>query len=173
MFADYCQSGSIRSSGNIRASVICYRQNSATTSTSSSTDSSTSISTTTSTASSVSISTTRMAYYAADDIFISCSLPLTNVTIQITVSKTVGATFNGYFSTFPGGQMDQYCIDNGTDIIYTWTIISGQIINCVLGTYQIEAQYHLTGTSQPNNVDSYTIILETTSGVTTVNSGYF
>ncbi|CAF4041721.1 unnamed protein product [Adineta steineri] len=122
---------------------------------------------------SVSISTTRMAYYAADDIFISCSLPLTNVTIQITVSKTVGATFNGYFSTFPGGQMDQYCIDNGTDIIYTWTIISGQIINCVLGTYQIEAQYHLTGTSQPNNVDSYTIILETTSGVTTVNSGYF
>ncbi|CAF4149204.1 unnamed protein product, partial [Adineta steineri] len=50
MFADYCQSGSIQSSGNIRASVICYRQNSATTSTSSSTDSSTSISTTTSTA---------------------------------------------------------------------------------------------------------------------------
>ncbi|CAF1225795.1 unnamed protein product [Adineta steineri] len=122
---------------------------------------------------SVSISSTRMAYYATDDIFINCSTLLTNVTIQITVSKTVGATFSGGFTTFPGGQINQYYIDNGTDIIYTWTIISGQTINCTISTYQIEAQYQLVGTSQPNNVDSYTIILETSSGGTTVNSGYF
>ncbi|CAF1134551.1 unnamed protein product [Adineta steineri] len=136
---------------------------------------STSISTVASTANSVSISTTttRMTYYAADDIFISCSLPLTNVTIQITVSKTVGATFNGYSNTFPAGQTTESNIDNGTDIIYTWTIISGQTINCVSGTYQIEAQYHLFGTSQPNHVDSYTTIIETSNGVATINSGYF
>ncbi|CAF1589856.1 unnamed protein product, partial [Adineta steineri] len=121
----------------------------------------------------VSVSTTRMAYYATDDIFISCSTLLTNVTIQITVSKTVGATFNGYSNTFPAGQTTESYIDNGTDIIYTWTIISGQTINCTISTYHIEAQYHLIGTSQPNNVDSYTIILETSSGGTTVNSGYF
>ncbi|CAF4175956.1 unnamed protein product [Adineta steineri] len=122
---------------------------------------------------SISTTTTRMAYYAADDIFISCSLPLTNVTIQITVSKTVGATFNGYSNTFPAGQTTESYIDNGTDIIYTWTIISGQTINCVSSTFQIEAQYHLSGASQPNNVDSYTTIIETSNGVTTVNSGYF
>ncbi|CAF4123727.1 unnamed protein product [Adineta steineri] len=147
----------------------------ASTSTSAPTSPSTSISTAASTASSVSISTTttRMAYYAADDIFISCSLPLTNVTIQITVSKTVGATFNGYSNTFPAGQTTESYIDNGTDIIYTWTIINGQTINCVSSTFQIEAQYHLFGTSQPNHVDSYTTIIETSNGVTTVNSGYF
>ncbi|CAF1183634.1 unnamed protein product [Adineta steineri] len=122
---------------------------------------------------SVSVSTTRTAYYATDDIFINCSTPLTNVTIQITVSKTVGATFNGGFTTFPGGQINQYYIDNGTDIIYTWTIINGQTINCTISTYQIQAQYGLSGTSQPNHVDSYTTIIETSNGVTTVNSGYF
>ncbi|CAF1134574.1 unnamed protein product [Adineta steineri] len=122
---------------------------------------------------SVSVSTTRTAYYATDDIFINCSTLLTNVTIQITVSKTVNATYSGGFTTFPGGQINQYYIDNGTDIIYTWTIINGQTINCTISTYQIEAQYQLVGTSQPNNVDSYTIILETSSGGTTVNSGYF
>ncbi|CAF1195559.1 unnamed protein product [Adineta steineri] len=144
-------------------------------STSASTSPSTSISTAASTASSVSISTTttQSAYYATDDIFISCSTPLTNVTIQITVSKTVGATFYGGFTTFPTGQINQDHIDNGTDIIYTWTIISGQTINCVSSTFQIEAQYNLVGTSQPNHVDSYTTIIETSNGVTTVNSGYF
>ncbi|CAF4028604.1 unnamed protein product, partial [Adineta steineri] len=120
---------------------------------------------------SVSISSGRGTYYAYDDIAISCSTPLTNVTIQITVSKIVGATFNGYSNSF--AQIDQSYIDNGTDIIYTWTIISGQTINCGSGTYHIQAQYHLFGTSQPNDVDSYTIILETSSGGTTVNSGYF
>ncbi|CAF3763552.1 unnamed protein product [Adineta steineri] len=132
-----------------------------------------STSTTINTAGSVSVSTTRTAYYATDDIFINCSTPLTNVTIQITVSKTVGATFNGGFTTFPGGQINQYYIDNGTDIIYTWTIINGQTINCTISTYQIQAQYGLSGTSQPNHVDSYTTIIETSNGVTTVNSGYF
>ncbi|CAF1183603.1 unnamed protein product [Adineta steineri] len=153
----------------------CIDNDRPSTSTSAPTSPSTSISTAASTASSVSISTTttRMAYYAADDIFISCSLPLTNVTIQITVSKTVGATFNGYSNTFPAGQTTESYIDNGTDIIYTWTIINGQTINCVSSTFQIEAQYHLFGTSQPNHVDSYTTIIETSNGVTTVNSGYF
>ncbi|CAF1000196.1 unnamed protein product [Adineta steineri] len=122
---------------------------------------------------SVSISSGRGPYYAYDDIVISCSTPWTNVTIQITVPKIVNATFNNCFNTFSYGQINQYCIDNGTDIIYTWTIISGQTINCGSGTYQIQAQYHLSGTSQPNNVDSYTIILETSNGVTTVSSGYF
>ncbi|CAF4076497.1 unnamed protein product [Adineta steineri] len=158
---------------SIAAMLTSSNTTTSTTITSVTTTTTESTSTTTITAGSVSISSTRMAYYATDDIFINCSTLLTNVTIQITVSKTVGATFSGGFTTFPGGQINQYYIDNGTDIIYTWTIISGQTINCTISTYQIEAQYQLVGTSQPNNVDSYTIILETSSGGTTVNSGYF
>ncbi|CAF0723562.1 unnamed protein product [Adineta steineri] len=130
-------------------------------------------STTTISASGVSVSTTRTAYYATDSIVINCSTSWTNVTIQIAVSKTVGATFASYFSTFRHGYTNQSYIDNGTDIICTRTIISGQTINCKYTGFLIEAQHNLVGTSQPNNVDSYTIILETSSGGTTVNSGYF
>ncbi|UJR11266.1 hypothetical protein I4U23_015448 [Adineta vaga] len=138
--------------------------------TTTSTTASTAITTTTG---SVSISSTRGNYYARDNIVISCSTPWTNVTIQITVPKTVGATFNGYSNSFAPGQINQSYIDNGSEIIYTWTIISGQTINCASGTYNVAAQYDLYGTAQPNNVNSYTIITTTSSGVTTVESGYF
>ncbi|CAF1195750.1 unnamed protein product [Adineta steineri] len=166
-------STSIVTSSNTPSTTKSPSSTAASTSTSSPTSPSTSISTAASTPSSVSISSTRGAYNGYDDIFISCSIPLTNVTIQITVSKTVGATYNGAFTTFSGGLINQYYIDNGTDIIFTWTIVSGQTINCVSSTFHIEAHYNLFGISQPNNVDSYTTIIETSNGTTTVNSGYF
>ncbi|CAF1389422.1 unnamed protein product [Adineta ricciae] len=121
----------------------------------------------------VSISSTRGNYYARDAIVISCSTPWTNLTIEIIVPKTVGATFNGQSNSFSTGQVTQSYVDTGTEIIYTWKIVSGQTISCANPTYNVAAQYNLSGTPQPNNVDSYTITLTTSTGVTTVQSGYF
>ncbi|CAF1375875.1 unnamed protein product [Adineta ricciae] len=62
----------------------------------------------------VSISSTRGNYYARDAIVISCSTPWTNLTIEIIVPKTVGATFNGQSNSFSTGQVTQSYVDTGT-----------------------------------------------------------
>jgi hypothetical protein len=112
-------------------------------------------------------------YYGYEEVTVSCSVNLINITIIITVQKTVNATYSGAFSTFWGGTVSQAYVDNGTQIIYTWTSISGQIIQCSGSPYTAQAQFTLHGISQTTSADIYTVQATTVSGVTSTTSGHF
>jgi hypothetical protein len=98
---------------------------------------------------------------------------LKNITIQIIVQKTVGASYHGAYNTFWSGTINQSYADNGTQIIYTWTIVSGQTITCSGGPYKAEAEFDLNGTSHNTGADNYTLTTTTNAGMTTTLSGHF
>ena len=122
---------------------------------------------------SVNVSASVGTYYAYETVVIACTTSLANLTIQIFVKKTVGATYNGLFNTFSTGVIASSYVDTGTEIIYTWTIITGQIVNCVSGSYAVTAQYNLVGTAQITSADTYVVTTTTTGGVTTTFTGHF
>lgn len=115
---------------------------------------------------------TNGAWSATRQLQISCSVTLTNLTIKMTVQKTVNATYNSAYASFWGGTLSQMYIDTGTEIIYTWSIISGQTIFCP-GSYSATGQMNLFGTAQPNGVDSYVVTTANSLGVVTTFSGFF
>ncbi len=104
---------------------------------------------------------------------VNCTANLNNITITIYVQKTVGAMYSGAFSTFWGGTMNQGYADNGTQIIYTWTVISGQTIQASGSPYRAQAQFSLVGVSQTTSADIYTVRATTVGGVTSLLSGHF
>lgn len=112
-------------------------------------------------------------YYAYETVVIGCTTPLSNVTIQIFVQKTVGATYNGRYNSFSTGVITSSYVDTGTEIIYTWTIVSGQTVNCVSGSYSVAAQFNLVGTAQITSADTYVVTTTTTGGITTTFTGNF
>ena len=113
------------------------------------------------------------AYYNDEGVTISCSSDLSNLTIIITVQKTVGATYHGAYSTFGSGLMNVAYVDTGTEIIYSWTIVSGNTIPAYNSPYRAVAQFNLYGTIQITSADTYEIRATTTSVVTSTVSGHF
>jgi hypothetical protein len=101
------------------------------------------------------------------------STTLTNVTIVITVQKTVNATYSGAYNTFQNGTVTQSYVDNGTQIIYTWRIVNGQTIAPSSAPYTVEAQFHLKGTYQPTSGDIYIVTVTTNINQTSTLSGHF
>lgn len=89
------------------------------------------------------------------------------------MKKTVGATYNGVFNSFSTGVVTSSYVDTGTEIVYTWTIASGQTVNCVNPSYSASAQYNLVGTAQIHSADTYVVTTTNTGGVTTVFTGNF
>jgi hypothetical protein len=78
-------------------------------------------------------------WYGYEGVTINCTANLNNITIIMTVQNIVNATYNGTFSTFWGGTMNQAYSDSETQIIYTWTIVSGQIIQASGSPYRAQA----------------------------------
>ncbi len=104
----------------------------------------------------------------------SCSVNLINITIIITVQKTVNATYwSNSYDTFWSGTVNQAYLDTGSEIIYTWTIISGQTIQSRGSPYTAEAQFQLYGVNQITSADTYNITATTVTGLTNTISGNF
>lgn len=119
------------------------------------------------------VSSASSNYYGHEDVIIYCLSTLTNITIQIIVQKTAGATYSSAYNSFFSGAMIQNYVDTGTQIIYTWTIVSGQTITCGVGSYQVSAQFNLLGTQQTMSADTYVVTATTSGGVTSTRSGHF
>jgi hypothetical protein len=122
---------------------------------------------------SVNVLSSTSNFFGYELINISCSVPLTNVTIQIFVQTTSGATFNAMSNSFSTGVVTQSDSTTASQIIYTWTIVSGQTVACVSATYDVKAQFSLSGTAQVTSADTYIITTTTSGGVTTVFTGHF
>ncbi len=112
-------------------------------------------------------------WYGKENVYLPCSTPLTNVTIQIFIQRTVGATYSGMSNSFSTGVVTQSYTTTSTQIIYTWTIVAGQIVNCLLSSYNVQAQITLSGTPHVTSADTYIVTTTTNAGVTTTSTGHF
>jgi hypothetical protein len=122
---------------------------------------------------SVAVSASTGNYYGSETLTISCSVTLVNITIQIFVQTTVGATYYGIYNSFSTGVVTGSYSAGGSQIVYTWTITPGQTIACVSATYSVAAQYDLYGTAQINSNDTYIVTTTTNTRVTTTFTGHF
>ncbi len=111
---------------------------------------------------------TATAYYAKEAVTYSNNATITAMTISITVQKTTGVSFSGAYATGTGVTATH--VDNGSTIVYTYTLSSGHIISP--DTNQVAAQFNLTGTIHPTANDQWSITT-TSGGVTNTASGYF
>jgi hypothetical protein len=108
-----------------------------------------------------------------ETLVVGCSTNLQNLTIQIFILRSYGATYSNMWGTFWGGTMSQAHTANSTYIVYTWTIVSGQIITCSGGPYSFTAQITSNGTTQITSGDTYSVSATTSGGVTNTYSGHF
>ena len=77
------------------------------------------------------------------------------------------------YGNYWGGTMTGSYTSNTTYIIYTWSIVSGQIITCSAGPYTYTAQFNSNGTAQVTSGDTYTVTTKTSSGFINTFSGHF
>lgn len=69
--------------------------------------------------------------------------------------------------------MSQSYIDTGSEIIYIWTIVSGQIIQVNSVPFSVQAQFNLFGLNQTTSGDSYNVTATTANNLTHTFSGTF
>lgn len=69
--------------------------------------------------------------------------------------------------------MNSTYVDTGSQIIYTWTINSGQTIQSSGSPYHVEAQFYLFGINQTTSADTYQVTATTVTGSTNTVSGNF
>lgn len=110
--------------------------------------------------------------YDCNELSFSCSTTLTNLTIQIQVSKIVSATYSAMDNSLWSGVLAQSHVDTGSVIIYTWAINGSQTVHCP-NSYKVHSWFALYGTAQPNHTDSYSITSVDTNGILTTISGIF
>jgi serine/threonine protein kinase len=112
--------------------------------------------------------TTSKTYYMKEVVTYSNTATITAMTITITVQKTTGVSYNGAYAT--GTSVTATHVDNGSTIVYTYTLNSGQ--TRAPDTNQVAAQFNLTGTAHSTTDDRWSITT-TSGGVTNTASGHF
>ncbi len=110
-------------------------------------------------------------WWGEEDVTLSTSAPLTALRITVTVQKTSGVGYAGQYTSFPGGALSVGHTDNGSAIVYTYTLNPGQTVapgaNDVAGS-----QHSGNGTPHSTSGDTYTVTA-TAGGVTTTTTGHF
>ncbi|CAF2044995.1 unnamed protein product [Rotaria magnacalcarata] len=127
---------------------------------------STGISSTTSTTSSIGVSVLASgnSWFLSEEVALNCSATVTNISIMTTVQKTVGASFNGIWNTISTASITQSYIDNGAQIIYTWSMINGQTVPISQCPFKMAADFNLLGTAQLTSGDNYLVNIEMMTG---------
>ncbi len=109
-------------------------------------------------------------YYGEEDVVVSCTAPLSALSVTVTLQKTVGVSYNGQYNTV-GGQITGSHTDSGSALTYQFTLTPGQTL--AVGTSQTyAAQFNGTGTLHPTSGDTYTVVA-TAGGKTTTLTGHF
>ncbi len=100
------------------------------------------------------------AYYGTEMVYINCTQALSNITIVITVQKTVNATFAKQYNTFPPDTVNQTHEETSSQIFYEWFINNGQTIVTSGFPYYAEAQFQLQGVNQTVSNDTYSVTIQ-------------
>ncbi len=107
-------------------------------------------------------------YFGEEDVKFNNSASITAMTVTITVQKSTGVSYSGSYTTFGGVTLTH--VDNGSTIVYTFTLNSGQTLSP--GSYLAAAQFSGTGTAHSTTGDLWSITT-TSGGVTNTLSGHF
>ncbi len=120
-----------------------------------------------------SIASPMTSYYGVEHLNINCTESLSSMIIEIVVQRTVNASYANQYQTFWNLTTNQTYIQTNTQIIYTWALLNGQIINGIGFPYYVEGQYNLPNVNQTTNLDTYSVILTSVCGYTISQNGTF
>jgi hypothetical protein len=110
-------------------------------------------------------------YWAEEDVALSNTAPITALQVTLTVQKTAGVSFAGQYTNFAGGAITQSHADNGTTLVYSYTLNAGQTIGVGSG-WKLGAQFSGNGSPHATSGDTFSLTA-TAGGSTTTLSGHF
>lgn len=111
--------------------------------------------------------------YGVEHLSFNCSQSLMSMDIQIIVQRTVNASYASQYQTFWSLTTNQTYIQTGSQIIYTWTLLSGATIQGIGFPYFVEGQYNLYNINQTTNLDTFSAIFTSVCGHTILQNGTF
>jgi Fibronectin type III-like domain len=94
-------------------------------------------------------------WWGEDDVILSATQPITALAINISVAKTPGVTFFDLY-TNGGGYFTSSVSDNGSALVYTYNLISGQAV-APGSVVTAGAQFNSNGTVRPTVNDTYQV----------------
>ena len=113
-------------------------------------------------------------YYGSEYVDIDCNRDLSNITVIITVQKTLGATFAKQYNSFASNALLQTYNETSSQIFYVWTAIVGKILDFSRPPYYVNAQFQLQGSSQMVDYDTYWVVAQVAcNGKIITSSGHF
>jgi aryl-phospho-beta-D-glucosidase BglC (GH1 family) len=117
------------------------------------------------------VSNYTQVWWGEEDVKLSTTQPITALTITVTVIKAPGGV--SYFGQYTngGGSFSSWAYDNGSAIVYTYHLNSGQVIYPG-NTLTAGAQYNANGTWRSTANDTYQV-QATVAGSTQWASGHF
>ena len=108
-------------------------------------------------------------YYSEEDVTINSPTSITALTVTVTVQKTAGVSYNGQYNSVGGTAVTMTHVDNGSTIVFTFTLASGQSMNAAT-TYTFASQIGGNGTAHPYTGDTYSVSY-TTGGASYTKTG--
>jgi uncharacterized repeat protein (TIGR03803 family) len=93
-------------------------------------------------------------YFTEDDVTLTTAVPLTALTITITMQITPGVTFSGQFQNV-GSQFTQSHVTTTSAITYTFTLKAGSTVPA--GTWTFAAQAGTSGVAHNVHGDTFTV----------------
>ncbi len=109
-------------------------------------------------------------FFGEEDVTVGNTATITALTVTVTLQKTTGVSFGGQYNTV-GSQIAMTHTDNGTTIVYTFTLSSGQMLGAGTGKL-FAAQYDGTGTAHSTSGDTWSVTA-TSNGSTSTLNGHF
>ena len=99
-------------------------------------------------------------YYGSEFVDIDCNQALSDITVIITVQKTLGASFRKQYNGFPSNTLTETYNETSSAIFFIWKSKSGQIIDFSRSPYYVDAQFQLAGASQMVHYDTYSVVAQ-------------
>lgn len=114
-------------------------------------------------------------YYGSEFVDIDCNQDLSNITVIITVQKTLGATYTKQYNSFlPINALVETHYETSSQIFYVWTAMREPTIDFSRSPYYVNAQFQLTGASQMVENDTYSVVAHVAcNGKIITRTGHF
>ncbi len=117
-----------------------------------------------------SVSGSTNPWYGDNQLSVTNTAPMTALSITIKIARTPGVTYNGQYTSFWGGTVNNGHATGATTLDYTFT--SAPSTSIVAGTWTIAAQFNGTGTPRVTSGDTWSVT-STSGGVTVTRTGTF
>lgn len=113
-------------------------------------------------------------YYGSEYVKVDCNQALANLTILITVQRTVGASFAKQYNDFPINTLLETYNETSTEIVFKWETIGEQTIDFSRSPHYVDAQFQLAGLPQIVTKDTYSVVAKVAcNGLILKKTGYF